>query len=273
MDDVNSVLRPVTEMPDPQYVMSAEGHRIATYSWGDLSSPTILAVHGFASSARDNWANTGWVRDLTAAGFRVLAIDQRGHGMSDKPHDPAEYSMATFVSDLLIVMDTHLVDEVGYLGYSLGGRVGWHLMATMAHHVGAGVLGGIPDGLPLSRLDLTQAKAYLDDGTPITDPVSLRYVTLAERLPHNDLRALVALAEGMRAEGEDSPRLALPQQPTLVATGSLDPILDASRDLATALPDGAFIEVPARHHINAPGSRLFREAGVNFFTEHADLLM
>ena len=45
-------------------------------------------MHGFASSCRDNWVSTGWVRDLTRAGFRVLGVDQLGHGASDKPHDP-----------------------------------------------------------------------------------------------------------------------------------------------------------------------------------------
>ncbi|WP_300593969.1 alpha/beta fold hydrolase, partial [Microbacterium sp.] len=79
--------RPLIEMPDPQYVMVGESYRIATYSWGDPDAQTVLAVHGFSSSCRDNWVNTGWVRDLTRAGFRVLGVDQRGHGASDKPHD------------------------------------------------------------------------------------------------------------------------------------------------------------------------------------------
>ena len=42
---------PLTEMPDPQYVMVGEGYRIATYSWGDPDAETVLAVHGFSSSA------------------------------------------------------------------------------------------------------------------------------------------------------------------------------------------------------------------------------
>ena len=85
-------------------------------------------MHGFASSCRDNWVNTGWVRDLTRAGFRVLGVDQRGHGLSDKPHDPHDYTMDALVGDLLTVLETYLLDSVLYAGYSLGGRVGWQLL-------------------------------------------------------------------------------------------------------------------------------------------------
>ncbi|MBD3752070.1 MAG: alpha/beta fold hydrolase, partial [Micrococcales bacterium] len=119
--------RPLTEMPDPQYVMVGEGYRIATYSWGDPDAETVLAVHGFSSSCRDNWVNTGWVRDLTRAGFRVLGVDQRGHGASDKPHDRRAYEMRAFIDDLATVLDTYLIDSARYLGYSLGARVGWQL--------------------------------------------------------------------------------------------------------------------------------------------------
>lgn len=220
------MLRPITEMPDPQFIMTGEGHRIATYSWGDDRDPAVLAVHGFASSTKDNWVDTGWVRELLRAGFRVVAVDQRGHGASDKPHDPDQYNMAALTADLVTVLDTYLLDAVGYLGYSLGGRVGWQLMATSPEHVDFGVLGGIPDGLPLQRLDLAQARAYLDDGIEIADAVTRRYVLLAERLPFNDIHALLALAEGMRRHDEISPVEAMPQQATLVATGSDDLILD-----------------------------------------------
>src|SRR5690348_16812416 len=124
MADMDAIL-PRTEMPAPSFVMSEEGYKIATYAWGDLDAKPVLCVHGFASSCRDNWVETGWVRDLTRAGFRVIGVDQRGHGASDKPHDARAYSMAAFVSDLLIVLDTYLVDDVRYAGYSLGARVGW----------------------------------------------------------------------------------------------------------------------------------------------------
>jgi len=264
MNTMSSAPLPLTVMPSPQFVMSADGHRIATYSWGDDGAETVLCVHGFASSCRDNWVDTGWVRDLTRAGFRVLGVDQRGHGASDKPHDPLGYTMDALVGDLLTVLDTHLLDSVLYAGYSLGGRVGWQLLVDAPHRVTRAVLGGIPDGRPLARLDLDQARAYAESGVAITDRVTQNYVTLAERVPGNDLGVLVALAEGMRLGDADPDPARPPQQPVLFATGTEDAILERSRHLASAAPHGEFSEIPGRHHFNAPGSRDFRGAALEF---------
>lgn len=254
----------VTEIPDPQYVMSADGFRIATYTWGDDGDPVVLCVHGFASSCRDNWAATGWVRELVGAGFRVLGVDLRGHGASEKPHEPDDFSMELLVSDLENVLDTHLIEECAYLGYSLGARAGWHAAVALPHIIERAVLGGIPDGRPLGRIDLAQAHAFLDEGAPVTDPDTKRYVHLAERVPGNDLRSLVALAEGMRFDDDDPDLGSPPRQPVLFAAGSDDPILADSRRLSEVAPQGSFVEIPGRHHFNAPGSRHFRAAGAAF---------
>lgn len=256
----------VTEMPTPQYVVSDDGFRIATYSWGDPNAQTVLAVHGFASSARDNWAATGWVRELLRTGFRVLAIDQRGHGVSEKPHEPDDFSMDLLVADIENVLTEHLVEEFFYLGYSLGARVGWHAAVALAHAMDRAVLGGIPDGKPLGRIDLAQARAHLDHGAEVTDRDTINYIRLADRVPGNDLRSLIALAEGLRFDDEDPDLGNPPTQRVLFATGEKDTVLEDSRRLAEATPRGFFYEIPGRHHFNAPGSRDFRAAGVEFFS-------
>ncbi len=252
------------EVPEPLYVMSQEGYRIATYMWGDDEAPTVIAVHGFASSCKDTWVDTGWVGSLLQAGFRVLGVDQRGHGRSEKPTDPRDYTMPLLVSDIETVLDTYMVDPVLYLGYSLGARVGWHVCADLEHRIERAVLGGIPDGRPLGRLDLDQARAYIAFGTPVTDQATQNYVRLAERVPENSLPALVALAGGMRFGEEELDLGNAPIQPVLVATGTLDAIFEDSKQLAARLPNGTFAELDKRHHFNAPGSRQFRELGIEF---------
>lgn len=254
----------MTETPDPQYVMSQDGFRLATYTWGDEDAPVVLCVHGFASSCRDNWVNTGWVRELLRAGFRVLGVDQRGHGASEKPHEATAYTMENLVLDLETVLDTYLIDEAAYLGYSLGARVGWHTAVDLPHRIRRAVLGGIPDGRPLGRLDLAQARAFVEEGAEVTDPVTRNYVTLTQRVEGNDLRAVVALAAGMRFGDEDPDLGDPPTQPVLFATGSEDGIIDDSRRIAAGVPHGEFFEIPGRHHFNAPGSRDFRRAGTEF---------
>lgn len=262
------LLRELTDLPDPQFIMSAEGYRIATYSWGEDDAPTVLCVHGFASSTKDNWVSTGWVRDLLRAGYRVLALDQRGHGASDKPHDAHDYTLTALVGDVEAVLDTYLVGSARYVGYSLGARVGWEVAQDLVERVERVVLGGVPDGIPLARLDLDQAYAYADDGIPVTDAATQNYVRLAERVPGNDLRALLAIAAGIRASGAADPDPAhAPTQPILFATGEQDAIIEGSRALAAACPQGRFVEIPGRHHFNAPGSRVFRDEAIAFLGE------
>jgi len=49
----------------------------------------VLLIHGFASSIRYNWREPGWIAFLVKSGFRVVAMDVRGHGESDKLLTPS----------------------------------------------------------------------------------------------------------------------------------------------------------------------------------------
>ncbi len=268
MEDVAVPLSDLTTMPDPLYVLAPDGVRLATYTWGDPDAPVVVMVHGFASSARDNWALTGWAREFSRSGYRVLALDQRGHGHSDKPHLPSDYSMRTLATDVAAVMDTYLVDEAAYVGYSLGARVGWEVVRDLPQRIRRAVLGGVPDGIPLARLNLEQVRAYVEEGTPVEDATTQNYIALTERVNGNDLRALIALAEGLRASKQIDPDPAdAPTRPILLATGSRDAIIDGTRRLAAAAPQGTFFEIPDRNHFTAPGSRAFREAALRFLAE------
>lgn len=255
----------LNRMPHPQLVEVGDGVGLATYSWGDPDAPVVVLVHGFASSTSDNWVQTGWVRMLEREGYRILGIDQRGHGASQKPHDPTGYAVHGLARDIEAVLDTFLIDEALYVGYSLGARVGWQVAQDLGDRIPRAVLGGVPDGIPLQRLDLDQVRRYADDRTPVTDQVTQNYIALVERVPGNDLYALLALAQGMRDSRTIDPDPAhAPQQPVLFATGSQDAVIDGSRRLSDAAGQGTFFEIPGRHHFNAPGSKAFRQAALDF---------
>jgi pimeloyl-ACP methyl ester carboxylesterase len=231
----------------------------------------VIAVHGFASNAVANWHATGWTRDLTRGGFRVVALDQRGHGLSDKPRDPDAYSMGQLVLDLLAVMDTYMLDDAQYAGYSLGARVGWQAALDLEGRISRAVLGGIPDGQPLTRVKTDQARAYIELGTPIEDPITNAYITMASNIEGNDLSALMALVDGMRDSIQPDP-MNPPRQEILFATGSEDAILERSKSLAAASPRGSFYEIPGRNHFNAPTSREFRDVALEFLAHGAPIL-
>ncbi|MEX1079000.1 MAG: alpha/beta hydrolase [Homoserinimonas sp.] len=249
--------------PPAKGVASVDGVTITTYEFGDPDARPVLLVHGFASSGLLNWRSSGWVRDLLRADHRIIAIDQRGHGESDKPHSPDAYTIDLLVADVERVLDTFMVDEVDYVGYSLGARVGWRAAVSAPGRIRRLVLGGIPDGDPLTHFQVDQARAFIEDGTPIADRLTANYVMMAGGIQGNDLTALISLVEGMRGGPQPDPGNP-PTQPVLFATGSEDPILSASQALAAATPLGSFYEIPDRGHFNAPTARGFRDAALEF---------
>jgi pimeloyl-ACP methyl ester carboxylesterase len=255
-----SIAAPQTEQ---RFVTSSDGVRIASYTWGDPLGAPVVAVHGFASSAVVNWQATGWVRDLGRAGFRIIAFDLRGHGESEKPERASSYSMDAMLADLAAVLDAYTIETADYVGYSLGARIGWQAAISMPGRFRRIVLGGIPDGDPLVRFRIDQARQFLSDGTPIDDRMTRRYVEMASGIPDNDIPALLSLIEGMRG-GVMPNRANPPLQPALFATGSEDLIVEESKGLAEAAPNGRFVEIPGRGHFNAPTSRVFRQAAIEF---------
>jgi pimeloyl-ACP methyl ester carboxylesterase len=253
----------VPPAPDPVVVMSDDGVRLAVYDVGAPDAPVVMAVHGFASGGVLNWFHSGWTRDLTRAGYRVLALDQRGHGRSGKPHDPLRFTTERLAADVLGVLDAHLVDEAVLLGYSLGARVGWQLARTAAHRFPRVVLGGLPSGDPLEGFDLRAARDFAAAGVPVADRLTRTYIEMAAGIAGNDLASLVALVEGMRGGTQPDPSDP-PLQPILIAAGDRDPVRPDSETLAAAAPQGRFVELPDRDHFSAPTSRVFRDAAIDF---------
>ncbi|HUH50424.1 MAG TPA: alpha/beta fold hydrolase, partial [Mycoplana sp.] len=82
-----------------------DGLELAFFDEGNPAGEPVLLIHGFASSASVNWVHPGWLKTLGEAGYRVIAIDNRGHGRSDKPHDPALYHPPLMAGDAVALLD------------------------------------------------------------------------------------------------------------------------------------------------------------------------
>jgi pimeloyl-ACP methyl ester carboxylesterase len=101
----------------------------------------VVLLHGYTSSARDTWIQTGIAGRLAAGGRRVIMPDMRGHGASAKPRDPAAYPADALTDDgLALIAELELSDyDLG--GYSLGARIAARMLALGARP-GRAVLGG-----------------------------------------------------------------------------------------------------------------------------------
>ena len=85
--------------------------------------PTVVLHHGFVADADSNWVATGVVEALIEAGRRVVAPDARGHGRSEKPHDPERYGEDRMARDLAALVELIGEPQVDLVGYSMGAVV------------------------------------------------------------------------------------------------------------------------------------------------------
>jgi len=77
----------------------------------------ILLIHGFASNIGTNWKDTSWIDTLVADGRRVIAIDNRGHGQSEKLYEPERYGAPTMAEDARRLLDHLGIARADVLGY------------------------------------------------------------------------------------------------------------------------------------------------------------
>ncbi len=81
----------------------------------------VLLVHGFLQSG-ESWRRSGMIETLVDSGYRAIALDNRAHGASSKPHDPAEYGME-MVHDIGRLLDHLHLEQTHFVGYSMGSRL------------------------------------------------------------------------------------------------------------------------------------------------------
>jgi len=77
------------------------------------------ADHGFASSHSINWVVRNGL-DADESRARVIALDNRGHGKSGKPHDPGAYRLPTMARDAANLLDHLAIPKADVMGYSMG---------------------------------------------------------------------------------------------------------------------------------------------------------
>jgi pimeloyl-ACP methyl ester carboxylesterase len=241
---------------------SFDGVRI---SYRDLGNGrAVLLHHGFASDSEINWIRPGVAAAITEAGRRAILIDARGHGSSDKPHDPVSYEEGAMVRDAQALLDRLDLGEVDVVGYSMGAVVNIGLALADAR-VRSIVLGGAGTR-QASTTDPDQAARIgqgllAEDKSQITDRMALAFRNFADATGA-DRRALAAYQRARR-NLISSDALASIDIPTLVVNGEGDALVGRPESLAEAIPGAEFVSVPG-DHISAVTKPEFRRAIVEF---------
>lgn len=238
----------------------SDGVRLHYEVHGRDDGVPIVLVHGFASHYRLNWVGTRWQETLTGAGFRVIGLDCRGHGESDKPHDPAAYATQVMAADVRRLLDHLQLESADYLGFSMGSRIGIQCVLDFPERLRRVVLGGV--GLDGALAQAQSIARAMRGGVP-ENPVAKSFYEFAKARPHNDLEALAACIEAI-APPLDMNLLRSVQTPILLVVGGNDELVSGAEDLVELIPTAKLVVVPGRDHLGTVPASEFKDAALEF---------
>jgi len=222
---------------------ASDGMDLAYHEQGQ-GRPVIL-LHGLFSDATMNWIKFGTAERIAREGFRVIMPDLRAHGLSAKPHGEQYYPKGILARDLNELIAHLALTEFDLGGFSLGSR-------TTVEAIGEGlaprraILGGA--GLEGLR-NWERRKTFFLDAIAMFDTVqrgdphwlSIQFMK-SQKI---DRVAAAQLLESFEDAFMDW--LQVFTMPTLVVCGSEDDDNGSAEELAAALPDAEFREIPGSH--------------------------
>lgn len=241
------------------------------------AKPPVIAIHGLTR----NSADFGAVAPLLAqSGRRVLAIDVRGRGLSDRAPDPMTYTPDIYAKDVLALMDQAGIDRAVFLGTSMGGLITMALAAIKPRAIAAAILNDVgpevaPEGLariaaytgqPVEIGDWGDAAAYVQrtNGAAFPHYGPADWDAFARRVFRQQPDGEIVLdydpdiSVPIRAAGAKAlvpnlwpwfRRLAK-KRPTLLIRGETSDLLSPAiaEKMRKAAPDMAFAQVPGIGH-------------------------
>jgi pimeloyl-ACP methyl ester carboxylesterase len=248
---------------------ASDGVRIAYIDVAPASGAgdPVLLIHGFGSNHAVNWVSTMWVKTLTHAGFRVIALDNRGHGQSEKLYDPTAYTPTIMAEDARRLLDHLGIDRADVMGYSMGARIAANLALNHPERVRSLLIGGLGiylvegEGLPPGLADAMEAPS-LD---VLTDPTERMFRAFAEQT-RSDRKALAACMRGSR-QSLSRAQVAQIYAPTLIAVGTKDHIAGSQHELAALFLNARALDIPNRDHNVAVGDMNHKRGVLAFLAE------
>jgi pimeloyl-ACP methyl ester carboxylesterase len=215
------------------------------------TGPALVLQHGFTESLID-WYEAGYVEALMSD-YRLILIDARGHGASDKPHDPEAYALDRRVADVIAVLDELDIAQALFWGYSMGGWIGFGIAKYARERFRALVIGGqhpyarsMESLWRMVRTGITQGReAFVEAMEQMFGPETPER---KKRLHLSDLEAYLALVQD-RSGLEDV--LTTTLTPWCLYAGETDPIYPEVEACSRHLPLVTFFALPGLNHCEA----------------------
>ena len=225
-----------------------DGIRIHYHVEGD-GTPLVLQ-HGLTSDI-ERWYSHGYVNDLEND-YKLIIVDARGHGKSDKPHSSDQYDGKLMASDVIAVLDQERINKAHYLGYSMGGSIGFFLAKHFIHRFYSLVIGGMHP-YPLGGKTFDEMELMLRNGmesyTSTYDP-PLTGIRLKNMLA-NDNVAIISAALGLKERPDLSAVLPAINIPCMLYVGDQDSLHEGAEQCATELEGCSWVSLPGLDHADA----------------------
>jgi pimeloyl-ACP methyl ester carboxylesterase len=244
------------------------------------SGEPIVLLHGYTSRLED-WVTNPVFPEL-AKNYRVIAFDARGHGKSDKPHDPAQYG-PEMGQDVLRLMDYLNLRKAHILGYSMGAHIVAQLVTKSPERFVTLIMGGAPGRLEWTpedqrRVDIEAAEmdqglltsqilrlSPKDQPKPSADEIKAISARLFEG---QDPKALAAVRRSNPDQAVSLAEMSAIKVPTLGIVGTADPYQKDFEKLKSVLPQMKLVLIQGASHVSAPRRPEFITAVKEFLTEH-----
>ncbi len=263
-----------------QQFFDSNGVKIRYVTAGD-GEPVIL-VHGFTASAMVQWQLPG-IFSALSQNYRVIAIDNRGHGGSDKPHDPAAYG-AEMVEDVIRLMDHLRIDKAHIVGYSMGGFMTGYMVSKYPDRILSATMGGagwsqtedprlafieelaesLEAGKGIGPLVLQLAPPNRPKPTDEQIAVVNKMLTAT-----NDQKALAACIRGIKGLAVSEEKLKANEVPVLAIIGDLDPLKAGVDEMQSRMSNLKVSVIEDADHMTTFTNRKFIEDLKAFLAEHA----
>ena len=207
-------------------------------------TPVVL-IHGYTGTAQGNWFSNG-VAEALAKKHHVVAIDCRGHGKSEKPHDPKKYG-PQMAKDVLELMDHLKIGKAHVHGYSMGGFLVTQLLVMAPQRFITASYGG--SGVP----EVEEAyKREVPKDEPGPDPQEAEASAKLRTNPDRDNEALLAVREYPWKEGERGViDLAKIKIPVLAINGQFDGPHAKTHRMQRELANFKAVVLPGKSHLTA----------------------
>lgn len=246
-----------TPAADSGYFTSFDATRIYYEVRG--SGFPVLLVHGFIVNS-SSWKRTALYDSLLAAGNKVILVDMRGNGKSDKPHSDAAYQNDAEAKDLMLLLNFLNINNYDAIGYSRGSIITARLL-VLDKRIRKAVLGGM--GIDFTnaawprRIQFYQALQY--------DTVaSLHSMVEYVQKSRLDQQALAFLQKHQPSTPKEA--LATIKNPVLIIHGDKDADNGNATELAAVFPNAAITITPGDHN-HAAQTPQFASAVISFLKQ------